>query len=92
MRKFGYAMRGQPAKNVCLMCRGIKVSAITGVAFDGLVTVQCSIENVNEDMFCDFVEKDLLPHLLPFDGVNPRSVVLLDNASIHHTRRPTLRC
>ena len=85
MRKFGYAMRGQPAKNIRLMCRGIKVSAIAGVAFDGLVTVQCSI---NEDVFCDFVEKDLLPHLLPFDGVNPRSVVLLDNASIHHTRRP----
>ena len=26
--------------------------------------------------------------MLPFNGVNPRSVVLLDNVSIHHTTRP----
>ena len=25
---------------------------------------------------------------MPFNGINPRSVVLLDNASIHHTHRP----
>ena len=27
---------------------------------------------------------NLLPHLMPFNGVNPRSVVIMDNASIHH--------
>ena len=26
------------------------------------------------------------PHLLPFDGVNPNSIVILDNASIRHTQ------
>ena len=26
----------------------------------------------------------LLPHLNPFNGVNPRSVVIMDNATIHH--------
>ena len=25
---------------------------------------------------------------MPFNGINPRIVVLLDNASIHHTRQP----
>ena len=25
-----------------------------------------------------------MPQLLPFNGVNPRSIVFLDNASIHH--------
>ena len=25
---------------------------------------------------------------MPFNGINPRSVVLLDNTSIHHTHRP----
>ena len=34
-------------------------------------------------IFCDFVEKVLFPHLMPFDGVNPHSVIL-DNCSIHH--------
>ena len=26
----------------------------------------------------------MLPNLLTFNGVNPRSVVIMDNASIHH--------
>ena len=26
----------------------------------------------------------ILPHLMPFDGKNPHSVVILDNCSIHH--------
>ena len=34
-------------------------------------------------MFYDFVQRSLLPHLLPFDGVNPNSVVVMDNCSIH---------
>jgi transposase len=70
------------------MCRGIKVSAVAAVALDGLVSVQCSRDSINEDVFCEFLERHLLPHLLPFNGVNPRSVVILDNASIHHTAGP----
>ena len=31
----------------------------------------------------DFIEWSLLPQLMPFDGTNPRSMIL-DNASIHH--------
>ena len=64
------------------------MSAVAAVALDGLVSVQCSRASINEDVFCDFLERYLSPYLLPFNGVNPRSVVLLDNASIHHTARP----
>ena len=64
------------------------MSTVAAVMLDGLVTVQCSKENINEGLFCSFIEQHLLPHLLPFNGVNPRSVVLLDNASVHHTTRP----
>ena len=70
------------------MCRGVKVSAVAAVALDGLVSVQCSWDSINEDVFCDFLERHLLPYLLPFNRVNPQIVVLLDNASIHHTARP----
>lgn len=41
----------------------------------------------NEEVFCDFIERNLLPNLLPFDGTNSNSIVILDNASIHHTKR-----
>ena len=33
--------------------------------------------------FKEFVEKCLLRHLMPFDGINQHSIVI-DNASIHH--------
>ena len=64
------------------------MSAVAAVALDGFVSVQCSRYPVNEDVFYDFLERHLLPYLLPFNGFNPRSVFLLDNASIHHTTRP----
>ena len=40
---------------------------------------------VNCETLCTFLKQCLLPHLLPFNGVNPRSVVIVDTLSIHHT-------
>ena len=34
--------------------------------------------------FYKFVQTHLLPHLMPYNGVNQHSVVVLDNCSIHH--------
>ena len=31
-----------------------------------------------------FVQDSLLPVLMPLNGSNPRSVVVIDNTSIHH--------
>ena len=39
---------------------------------------------VDGDMFSEFVHKQLLSHLKPFDGTNQQSIVVMDNASIHH--------
>ena len=38
-------------------------------------------------MFCNFLETNIFPLMLPFDGSSPRSVLILDNASIHHVER-----
>ena len=32
--------------------------------------------------FSTILEQYLMPHVMPFDGVNPHSVVIMDNASI----------
>ena len=32
----------------------------------------------------EFVTETLIPILNPFDGTNPRSIVIMDNCSIHH--------
>ena len=28
--------------------------------------------------FCDFIERSILPAMMPFDGVNPRSILIMD--------------
>ena len=43
--------------------------------------------SVNGDVFEHFLCQCVLPLILPFDGNNPRSVVVMDNASIHHVER-----
>ena len=43
--------------------------------------VHCS---VNGEVYSEFVENFLVPHLLPHDRLNPQSVVILDNCSIHY--------
>ena len=40
--------------------------------------------NINGEGFTQFIESCLLPILNPFNGVNQHSVVMVDNASIHH--------
>ena len=39
------------------------------------------------DTFLEFVERDLLPVLQPLNGMNPNSVVIMDNCSVHHVAR-----
>ena len=40
---------------------------------------------LDADTFYDFIQR-LLKLLMPFNGVNPHSVVILDNASVHHVQ------
>ena len=62
--------------------------AIGAMAVDEVLDTYCTTGTVSEVTFCDFLERKLLPQLMPFNGINPRSVVLLDNASTHHTHHP----
>ena len=39
------------------------------------------------DLFAQFVEQSLLSILQPFNGSNARSIVVMDNASVHHVDR-----
>ena len=61
-----------------------RVSAIAAISCGGVLDCYTTHGTVNGDTFCHFLEYDLCPKLQPFNGVNPNSVVVLDNASIHH--------
>jgi transposase len=39
---------------------------------------------MNGERFCDFIKGTLIPNMLPYDGLNPTSIVVMDNCSIHH--------
>ena len=85
MRRFGYSLRGKPAVANKLLFRGQHISAIAAISFDrGLLNCYTVIGSVNGDEFLSFIRKSLLPCITPFDGSSPRSIVILDNASIHH--------
>lgn len=84
MRKFGYSLRGRPAVCQKLLVRGERVSAIAAMSCDGVLDLCTATGSVDAEKFSNFVKDCLLPQLQPFSGTNARSVVILDNAAIHH--------
>ena len=55
----------------------------------GLLDAGIVIGGTDGDAFHSVIQKHLLPHLMPFNGVNPHSVVFLDNCAIHHIQEVT---
>ena len=85
--KYGYSLRGVPAKSHKTISRGKHVSTIAMMSMNGLFDVKIVHGSVNGEVYNDFVEQFLVPHLLPYDGHNPHSVIILDNCSIHYCKR-----
>ncbi len=85
-RKFGYSLRGLPAKNFRFLSRGNRYSAIGIMFTTALLDCYITPGTVDGDVFYSFVQSSLLPQLMPYNGTNPNSVVILDNCSIHHLR------
>ena len=83
-RKYGYGIRGQTLRDFSLKLRGKRYSAISVLSTEGVEDTYITEGTVNGDVFQDFVQKQLVPILSPFHGYSPRSVVILDNTSIHH--------
>ena len=85
IRKYGYSVRGKPIRNHKLLVRGERVSAIACISTSGLLDVKVVQGTSDGDTFYDFVAKCLLQNLLPYNGINKHSVVIMDNCSIHHS-------
>lgn len=85
MRRFGYSLRGQRCVAKRLLVRGERVSSVTAMTQKGILDYKFVIGTTNGSLFLNFVEQNLLPHLMPFDGNNSNCIVVMDNASIHHS-------
>ena len=86
IRKYGYAIRGLAPQNKRLLSRGQRVNAIAGMSTDGVVAVEVTKSNVDAEVFFDYARRSLIPNMLPFNGSNPCSIVIMDNLSVHHTQ------
>ena len=84
MRKFGYSLRGKPAIVQKLLWRGQSVLAIFAMSFEGVLDCYSTTDTVTADTSKEFITNSLASKLQPFNGVNPNSVLVLDNCSIHH--------
>ena len=86
VRKYGYSLRGSPIKKQALLVRGERTSAVAIMSTKGILDVQITKGTTNGDTFYKFILANLLPHLQPFNGINPHSVLIMDNCSIHHVQ------
>ena len=84
VRKYGYSLRGITPRTCRLFVCGKRVSAIPVMTTRGIEDVYTTTGSVNGEKFVEFFCRCVLPVVLPFDGENPRSIVVMDNASIHH--------
>ena len=83
-RKFGYALRGQPAVSKRLFARGQRISAIVGMSMDGVEAYELSVGSTDSITFLDFIRGSLIPTMRPFPDKN--SIIVIDNCAIHHVQ------
>ena len=84
MRWYTYSFRGKTAVAQKLLVRGHHLSAIAIMSTVGVLDCQIIDCAVDGNITYEFVQNCSLPYLMPFDGANPHSIVILDNASVHH--------
>ena len=84
VRHLGYGLRGITPMTQQLLVYGQRISAIGVMSTRGIEDAYLGEGNVNGDIFLNFIQRCLLNIIQPFDGNNPRSVVVIDNAAIHH--------
>lgn len=85
IRKYGYSLLGVTPVCKRLLHRGKRINAICGISTEGVVALETTTSTVNGEFFYDFARGNLIPNMLPFDGINPRSICIMDNASVHKT-------
>ena len=83
IRKYGYSLQGKPLKAQKLLVWGEHLSCIVATSIEGIVAIKVARGSMDGDRFYNFV-CTLLGKLMPFNSMNPNSVLILDNCLVHH--------
>ena len=87
LRKFGYALQGVTPTTHRLLSRSKRISnAVAAISSTGILTYDLTDETVTGEAFFNFITGSLIPNMLPFDGINPHSIAIMDNCSVHHVQ------
>ena len=85
-RQHAYGIRGMTPVGLKFPVKsGKRISAIAAMSTMGVEDFYLVEGSVNSDIFLEYIQNSLKPILKPFDGMNAKSIVVIDNASIHHT-------
>jgi len=77
-RTYVYSPIGKRAEVKCTaQNRGPRITAISIIRTEGMIDLGLFQGNVNGVTFEDLVDEKLCPNLLSFNGINPRSVVIM---------------
>lgn len=89
LRRTGWSPRGVTPVQVVQFHRGKRYHILPAYSQDGMFLAKVYQGATDRDVFEDFIER-----LLPFCGRWPeaRSVLIMDNASIHHSARVKRMC
>ena len=63
--------------------RGQRINSIAAISTDGVVSYELYSQTIRN--FYDFLRGNLIPNMLPFDGSNHISILIMDNVSFHHS-------
>jgi hypothetical protein len=89
-RKYGWS----PIGSICAQSRPIqrseRWSILPALTINGYLDYVIHHGAITADLFMEFVEERVLPYCSPYPG--PRSVLILDNASIHKNPRLQQLC
>lgn len=90
IRCHGYSLRGKPLQAQKLLLRGEHVSAIAAMSMEGIIALKMVRGGVDGDAFYEFASESLLPHLMPYNGLNKHSMIIVQSTmwmkSIEYSR------
>ena len=84
VRKFGYSIQGATPQCHRLFINGARISVVAVMASDRMVAWEYTRSNMDSEHFFNFIRGLLIPQMHPFDGSSSKSVLIMDNCSIHH--------